>query len=122
MEGKFAFVAEDDMFAQNVVKMILKTLKVDCTVHVDGNEVFEAWKNKQGQCSIVLMDIHMPNCDGYEAAKKMRNYEKEKGWKQTKIYALSGDDDSETKAQVVSSGMNGLLKKPLNPGQLATLL
>lgn len=46
--------------------MMLKTQKVEHSVHDDGLQVFDAYKAKNGGVFLVLMDLHMPNCDGYE--------------------------------------------------------
>uniref|UniRef100_A0A7S3IBN2 Response regulatory domain-containing protein n=1 Tax=Anophryoides haemophila TaxID=46462 RepID=A0A7S3IBN2_9CILI len=102
--------------------MILKGMKLEHSIHGNGNQIVDAFKAKNGNCTIVLMDLHMPECDGFEAAKKIRAYESEKGLAKTKIYALSADDDAKTKSDVSAAGMDGLITKPLCPPKLIPLL
>lgn len=90
MQSKQILVAEDDSFSQMAVKMILNSLKLQHTIVGDGDAVVKAFKNQKGQqFSLILMDLHMPKLDGFQAAKLIREAEKASGLHPIKIVALS---------------------------------
>lgn len=82
-------VAEDDSFSQMAVQMILGSLKLKFTICADGEAVVNAYKTNKGAISLVLMDLHMPKLDGYQASVKIREAEKAMGIHPCKIIALS---------------------------------
>lgn len=81
-------VAEDDAFSQTAVSVILKSLKLNFSMVADGQKAYDAYISTK-DLTLVLMDLHMPNLDGFEAAKKIRQYEQAKGLSKCKILALS---------------------------------
>ena len=52
--------------------MILSGLKIPNSIHGDGNKVVEAYKAKNGNITLLLMDLHMPNCDGFEVINYLK--------------------------------------------------
>jgi len=121
-QSKHILVAEDDSFSQMAVKMILTSLKLQFTIVPDGEAAVKAFQNNKGTYSLILMDLHMPKLDGFGAAKKIRETEKALGLNPIKIVALSADSDDYTKKQCFSSGMQGLVTKPLKKDVVNTLL
>lgn len=89
MQAQKILVAEDDNFSQMAVKMILTALKLQFTIVADGEAAVNAFKDNNGAFGLILMDIHMPKLDGYEAAAKIRETEKALGLNPIKIMALS---------------------------------
>ncbi|PRY32805.1 GAF domain-containing protein [Spirosoma oryzae] len=65
----------------------------------------------------MLLDLHMPELDGYELAGELRSIQPD-----TPIIALSADDSIETLEKVRTSGFDGFLRKPFLPQQLMHLL
>ncbi len=90
MQSNQILIAEDDAFSQMAVKMIVTSLKRDPVIAPDGEAALKAYKDKQGGFSFVLMDLHMPKLNGFEAAKKIREAEKALGLHPIKMFALSG--------------------------------
>ena len=82
-------VAEDDNFTQMAVKMIIKSLQKDVIIAPDGEVAVKTYKEKSGNFGLVLMDLHMPKVDGFEAAKKIRETEKLLGLPPIKMFGLS---------------------------------
>jgi FOG: CheY-like receiver len=87
--NKIVLVAEDDGFSQMAVKMILGSLKVNFSLVDNGEAVYDAYVSKKNQVSLILMDLHMPKLDGFEAAKKIRSFERSNGIGPVRIVALS---------------------------------
>lgn len=48
-----------------------------------------------GKINLVLMDLHMPLMDGSESALRIRKYEESQGLPKVKIFALTGDEQSD---------------------------
>ena len=76
---------------------------------IDGNDAIQKLiKNKD--INIILMDITMPNCDGIEATKMIRLFNKK-----VKIYAVTAANiTSELKIKCRTAGMDNFLNKPFN--------
>ena len=64
-----------------------------------------------GYYNIILMDIQMPNMDGYEAAKQIRAMD-DKGKASIPIVAVTANAFEEDKKTALDAGMNGHLAKP----------
>ncbi|UTF59332.1 MHYT domain-containing protein [Gilvimarinus sp. DA14] len=67
---------------------------------------------------IILMDIHMPLCDGIVASQRIRALEAQQQRRATPIIALTASVLSQDKQAAEDAGMNGFANKPLNPVQL----
>lgn len=104
-------VAEDNRTNQKVIKLILDQLGHHTTTADDGLLCVEALKNQN--FDVVLMDLHMPNMDGYEAAIAIREMGND-----VPIFALTADNRPEAHDKAIQSGMDGFLTKPLMIGRL----
>ena len=72
-------IAEDDYIARRILKGILSPIG-DCDIVIDGEEAFQAFKMawvEGNPYDLVCLDIMMPNVNGQEALKKIREMEKE---------------------------------------------
>lgn len=72
--------------------------------------------------TMILMDCHMPEMDGFEATAAIRRRERELGLASTPIVALTASVLQEDRDRCASAGMNDFLGKPLEPAELARLL
>jgi signal transduction histidine kinase/CheY-like chemotaxis protein len=68
-------VAEDDLINQKVAKGIIKKLGIIVDIVSDGNEAVEM--RKKQKYDLIFMDVQMPNLNGYDATKKIREFESE---------------------------------------------
>ena len=115
--GLHVLLVEDNEINQEVAVMMLERLgiKVDIASNgQDGVGRFEAFREKY---SAILMDLQMPIMSGYEAAKKIREIDKD-----IPIIALTAAAMVEDKEKVLESGMNDHLSKPLESVQLYKVL
>jgi len=71
--------------------------------------------------ALVLMDCQMPEMDGYQATKTIRNSEIGKN-KHIPIIALTGSADAEGRARCLESGMDEVLIKPVAPNKLMEVI
>jgi len=75
-----------------------------------------------GGFDVVLMDLHMPEMDGIEAARRMRAMIADRDGRQPVIAALTADALPETRARCEDGLFDAWLSKPLRPADLETLL
>ena len=109
-------VVEDDPVNQLVVSRILMDKGYSVNTACNGVEALEAYKRKH--YDIILMDIQMPEMDGVEATKKIREIESAGDKKHTRIialtaYALQGDRD-----KFLAIGMDEYVPKPIKMDEL----
>lgn len=105
-------VAEDNSANQELMKLILTELNIDCTIANNGQEAFEIYKN-DNSFDLILMDINMPVLNGVEALYKIRIYEEENSLLEVPIVALTANAIKGDKERFLSLGMNDYLSKPI---------
>lgn len=109
-------VADDDPIAQMVTKNILENAGYKADSVMDGQEAIEALKSKE--YDLVLMDCLMPNMDGFEATREIRNSDSELFSSKIPIIALTGLEAIDERARCLNAGMDYLLSKPVTPDKL----
>ncbi|PWS56059.1 PAS domain S-box protein [Pseudoalteromonas sp. meg-B1] len=82
----------------------------------NGFEAIEIFN--QHRFDIILMDIHMPKCDGISATASIRSLEQQKQLEQTPIIALTASVLQQDKLTAKQAGMNGFATKPVDINQL----
>ncbi|WP_370086842.1 PAS domain S-box protein [Ekhidna sp.] len=112
-------LVEDNMANQEIAKAFLSRWGVRIEVANNGLEAVEMILNKS--YDVVLMDLHMPQMDGYEATEKIRAM-KGKYFKDVPIIALTASTLAESKSKMQACGMNDIVSKPFNPDDLLNKL
>ena len=109
-------VAEDNDINALLTRSLLTRLGHRPEVAPDGAAAVEAWQAAQAggtPYDLVLMDVHMPGVDGFEAARRIRAVEAESGKPRTPIIALTANAFDEDREACLAAGMDGFLVKPL---------
>ena len=111
-------VAEDHPVNQQVAMTMLR--KLGCSVDIvnDGVEALE--KVREKDYAIVFMDCHMPNLDGYSAARLIREYEGPD--KHTAIVAMTANALQGDRERCIVSGMDDYVSKPVKLDDLIAML
>lgn len=111
-------LVEDQPFNQMVAVDTLQSLFKEITVEVacNGREAVEMVKAAPELFDVILMDVQMPEMDGYEATEHIRKLQDEKG--KTSIMAMTANVIKEEIDKCFSSGMNDFIAKPFEPAQL----
>ena len=102
--------ADDNAVNRQVLSAILPSLGVELTVVEDGDQAVAAWR--AGVYDLVLLDLRMPLCDGFEAARRIRAEEAPGG--RTPLILLSGDVSASVREQGREAGLDGFVAKPLD--------
>ena len=119
-EGFRVLLVEDNKVNQIVGEKQLK--KIGCNVDVVGNglEAVEAWR--QNQYGVILMDCHMPEMDGYEATRKIRELEKDGDLPRTRIVAMTASAMQCDRELCLAAGMDDYISKPVDLDALRSAL
>jgi PAS domain S-box-containing protein len=113
-------LVEDNVINQLVAKNFLSLwgIRVDCANN--GKAALEMIESKIYQA--VLMDLQMPEMDGYETTRRIRAMKSDTYFTTVPIIALTASAMSETKAKVIEIGMNDFITKPFEPDGLRQTL
>lgn len=115
LKGSTVMLVEDNAINQKVMTRFLDKWDIDVIVAEDGRQALE--KLEESLVNLVLMDLQMPEMDGYEATRKIRELADKKK-SEVPIIALTAAALKEVKEKVFASGMNDYLTKPFNPPEL----
>ncbi len=116
--GIKVLVAEDNLINQKVIAGLLGESGIEVVFANDGLETI-SYLNNQKDFDIILMDAHMPNMDGFEATRKIRENPE---YDNLPVIALSGDVASDDIKKMYDAGMDGHLEKPLKMDALYDIL
>jgi len=105
-------VAEDNTINQIVIKNHLNYFKFNVDIANDGEEAVDFFKKSEvNHYDLILMDIHMPKMDGYEATLEIRSLERED--KNVPIIALTADALNEDVSKALINKMDNHIAKPV---------
>jgi len=113
-------VAEDNSVNQMVAVRLLERL--GCRVDVAGNGAEAVQMATRLPYSLIFMDCHMPEMDGFEATLAIRRRENDLGLMAMPIVALTASVLQEDRDRCVSAGMDEIIGKPVQPAELAQVL
>jgi signal transduction histidine kinase/DNA-binding response OmpR family regulator len=111
-------VAEDNAINQRVALLQLQRLGFRADAVANGLEVLDALARVP--YDLVIMDCQMPEMDGYEATRKLR--EKERGRPRTTVIAMTAGARAEDKERCLEAGMDDYISKPVQFSELAKVL
>ena len=113
-------VAEDNDINRLLCEAMLNKLGHVPTMVVDGDKAVEA--AREGSFDAILMDLHMPGCDGVQAIEAIRREETASGRPQTPVLIVTADVMDEARKKAKEAGASGYLTKPLSVEELSTAL
>lgn len=112
-------VADDNVVNQRVVTNMLEKRGHSVAVADNGRNAVELWKSEP--FDLVLMDVQMPEMDGFEAVSAIRDAERSKG-QHTRVVALTAHAMKGDKERCLLAGFNSYLSKPIRAAQLFALI
>jgi len=112
MTGKqhCVLVVEDNKTNQLIAKSLLKQVGIDSIMANDGQEGVELYKEHGNKIDLVLMDLHMPVMNGYEAAEEIRKIAPS-----VPIVAMTADVVLGVQGRCEQSGIHHYISKPFDP-------
>lgn len=116
-QGARVLLVEDNDINQQVAREILESAGIFVTVASSGREAIQAIQTHQFQA--VLMDVQMPEMDGYEATRRIREMD---GFADLPILAMTANALSGDREKSLAAGMNDHIPKPIRPSELFSKL
>ena len=113
-------LAEDNEINQRVVEQMLMDSPIKLTLAANGREAVELYRDIGAD--VILMDVSMPEMDGYEATELIRCHENEKQKNRTPIIALTAHVMSGDREKCLEAGMDDYLPKPVKMDALKKVL
>lgn len=122
VSGLHLLVAEDNDLNWEVIQVILEEKGITCERAENGRICMEQLLSKPaGTYDAILMDIQMPEMNGLEACRKIRELPDEKR-KHIPVIAMTADAFAEDVQSCMASGMNGHIAKPIDINILSNYL
>jgi PAS domain S-box-containing protein len=104
-------IAEDEPVIRALIESTLRKKGYELDVVENGQEAVALWEKRE--YALVLMDVQMPEMDGYEATRLIRHTERERGG-HTPIVAITAHAFPEDEARCLAAGMDAYLAKPMD--------
>jgi len=104
-------IVDDQYLIRSFLKDLLRYYDLDCEEAVNGKDAIEKWENEE--FNAILMDIEMPEMDGLQATRIIRQREKEDERSYTPIFAISGCTLIDPEEHCKRAGMDGFIAKPV---------
>ena len=114
---KWVIVVDDDTSNLKIAGHILSKNNIRVTALKSGKAFIE-YVGSNGMPDLVLLDIKMPEMDGFETLTKLREIEADKGLMKTPVVFLTADDDVDTETRGFEVGVSDFIRKPFNPDVL----
>ena len=122
LKGKHVLLVDDVELNREIAQMMLEKAGCEVDTCVNGQEAVDYMAQApKKKVDFVLMDLMMPVMDGLEATRLIRRLP-DKESAQTLIIALTANAMNETKQEIVTAGMNGMLNKPFDVKALKQVL
>jgi signal transduction histidine kinase/CheY-like chemotaxis protein len=114
-------LAEDNLINQKVAQMHLEKLGHHVECAINGKIAFEMYT--KSDYDLIFMDIQMPEMDGIQATKRIREFERDIQLKNPiQIIALTANAMKGDKEACLNAGMNNYMSKPFKPAELNQIL
>jgi CheY-like chemotaxis protein len=120
LHGLRALVVEDDRVIQTIIKANLSSVGIPAIVASNGVEAIESLK--QNSFDFILMDIRMPDQDGLDATRWIREIEITGDKRSIPIFALTSYDSTQHTEEIRNAGMDEHLVKPFQLNSFLSIL
>lgn len=112
LNGLKILVAEDNELSQKITNFVLQKQGAAVEAAFNGEQAIELLR--RNNYDVIIMDLHMPVMDGYDATEYIRDTMKNN----IPIVGLTASNWEEEFEKCIQKGMNACIVKPFNPGNL----
>ena len=120
-EGMRALIAEDNELNAEIAETVLEETGIKVKHVEDGIQCIEELKKMpEKYYDVILMDVQMPNMDGYTATQRIRDLDDSRA--EIPIIAMTANAYDEDRRKAQEAGMDGFLAKPLDVDEMMRLL
>lgn len=117
LRGARILLAEDNLLNQQLAAELLKRAGASVVVAANGKEALQQLRQQAVDC--ILMDLHMPELDGLEATRQIRQNPL---LRNIPIIALTANAWQEVREQCMAAGMDDFISKPISPARLYAMV
>jgi CheY-like chemotaxis protein/GAF domain-containing protein len=117
-EGKKILLVDDDVRNVFALSSVLEAYRMNVIFAENGREAIEVLQ-EQGDIDLILMDMMMPEMDGYEAMTRIRQMPE---FRKLPIIALTAKAMKEDRSKCIEAGASDYVKKPIQSDQLLSLM
>ncbi|KAI4301989.1 hypothetical protein L6164_035214 [Bauhinia variegata] len=110
LRGLRVVLADNDDVNRTVTKKLLEKLGCEVTAVSSGFECLSAISASSNSFKIILLDLHMPEMDGFQVATRIRKFHS-RNW--PFIIALTASAEEDVREKCIQVGMNGIIRKPI---------
>lgn len=122
LKGKVVLLCEDNYLNREIAEYVLKEKGIRVVSAGDGAEALGLYRGSApGTFDAILMDIHMPVMDGYEASQAIRSLRRPDA-AGIPIIAMTADAFPEDVDKAIQAGMNAHITKPIDTSRLSAIL
>lgn len=118
LSGKTVLVVDDDVRNIYSLTKALEAFQMEVITAIDGKEALKALEQNP-KTDVVLLDMMMPNMDGYETATRIRQDSK---WKNLPVIAVTAKAMTGDREKCINAGASDYITKPVDVDQLLSLL
>src|SRR5262249_1527874 len=115
MDGLKILLTEDNEINQQIAVELLQAVGANVDVANNGREAVDKLFAGASSYDVVLMDLQMPEMDGYQATRKIRSEER---FAKLPIIAMTAHATTEERQRCLDAGMNDHIAKPIDPAIL----
>ena len=109
-------LVDDDPLNLKIAKNILQKNNIEVTAFSSGIELLSFLR--EDSADLILLDIMMPNLNGFETLTKVRELEKELDLEEIPVIFLTSDDDNKSETLGFEMGVSDYIRKPFEPAVL----
>lgn len=121
LEGKRILLAEDNELNAEIAETVLVEAGIEVKRVEDGLQCIEELKKMpENYYDVILMEVQMPNMDGYTATQRIRDLDDSRA--EIPIIAMTANAYDEDRRKAQEAGMDGFLAKPLDVDEMMRLL
>lgn len=120
LSGLDILLVEDNPVNQKLAEALLRRQSHRVTIATNGRQAVDLFRD--GDFQLVLMDVQMPEMDGIEATRAIRQMEQERGGGHIHIIAMTAFDQEGDRARCRDAGMDNFLSKPIDARLLSAAI
>jgi len=110
-------VVEDNKTNQLIARSLLQRIGVEVLTASDGQQAVDLFRENRERIPLILMDLHMPVMNGYEAAREIRKISEE-----VPIIAMTADVILGVREKCLECGIGHYISKPFDPDKFLSLV
>ena len=120
LEQYTLIIADDDPIHRMLLNIHFRELKMNIEEAANGQELLDLFVRLNGKPAILILDLHMPDIDGYDVVKLMSsNPEK---YKNIKTIVLSGSSALDLEKDWIHDYVYGFVEKPINKSEMIEMI